>query len=206
MRQARLLLVALILLVVVNAGCVGLIRDTYKNIVSPSPGPTASASTGPVQVNQTIERQYNYADRLNAGLLNFNNAIVAWNQSRKDYESTNWDNATANIELATSYMEQARTAFQSMKAFAATPDEIALSEKWNETAYYDIQAFAYVNMSYEEGHYQSLRLWSEQNPIKYNYYVSQANYFITLSRESQAEAEALENSTFIGQLGRVIPS
>lgn len=206
MKFARLILVALVLLIVVNSGCVGFIRDIYKNVVSPSPGATVSPTTGPVLINQTIERQYNYADRLNAGLHNYNNAIITRNMSQKDYDSANWDNATANIGRATTFMEQARTAFQSMKAFAATPDEIALSEKWNETAYYNIQAFGYINQSYEEGHYQSLRSFAEQNPIKYNYFVSQANYYISLAKESKAEAEALENRTFIGQLGQVITS
>ena len=204
LKYARLLLVALLLIVVVNSGCVGFIRDTYQNVVSPSPGATGPVTVTPIPINQSIERQYNYADRLNAGLMSYNNAIITWNQSRKDYESMNWANATANIGQSTALMQQARTAFLSMKSFAATPDETALAEKWNETAYYDVQAFDYVNQSYQEGQYQASRSFAEQNPIKYNYYVGQANYYITLAKASKAEAENLENMTFIGQQGQVI--
>ncbi|HTY90847.1 MAG TPA: hypothetical protein VMC84_06685 [Methanocella sp.] len=206
LKYARLLTVALLLLIVVNAGCVGFIRDAYKEIGPQTPESPVSPTPEPVQINQTIERQYNYADRLNAGLNNYNNAIIVWNQSRKDYDSAYWDNATANIGLAAESMEQARTAFLSMKSFASTDDERALSEKWNETAYYDILAFGYINQSYQEGRYQASRSFAEQNPVRYNYFVSQANYYISLAKESKAEAEALENRTFIGQLGQVITS
>ena len=206
LKFARLLLVALLILIVANAGCIGFIRDTYKNVVSPSPAATAPVTVTPIPINQSIERQYNYADRLNAGLNSYNNAIITWNQSRKDYESANFVNATANIGDAKALMQQARNAFLSMKAFAATSDETALAEKWNATAYYDIQAFDYVNQSYQEGQYQASRTFAEQNPIKYNYYVGQANYYISLAKESKAQAVDLMNRTFIGQEGQVISS
>ena len=206
MKIARLLLVALLILIVANAGCIGFIRDAYKNVVSPSPAATGPVTVTPIPINQSIERQYNYADRLNSGLNSYNNAIITWNQSRKDYESANWANATANIGQATALMEQARNAFLSMKAFAATSDETALADKWNETAYYDIQAFDFVNQSYQEGQYQASRTFAEQNPIKYNYYVGQANYYISLAKESRAQALDLMNRTFIGQEGQVISS
>jgi len=119
---------ALLVFIVLSSGCVGLVRDTYKNIVSPAPSATAPATTTAIPINQSIERQYNYADRLNAGLMNYNNAIVMANDSQAAYESANWETATADITQAKAYMGQARTAFQSMKAFAATGDETALAE------------------------------------------------------------------------------
>ena len=206
LKFTRLLLVALLILIVANSGCVGFIRDTYKNIVSPTPSVTVPAAATPIPINQSIERQYDYADRLNAGLISYNNAIITWNQSRKDYESANFTSATANIGQATVLMQQAQNAFLSMKAFAATPDETAVADKWNETAYYDIQAFGYVNQSYQEGQYQASRTFAEQNPIKYNYYVGQANYYISLAKDSKAQAVDLMNRTFIGQEGQVISS
>ncbi len=206
MKYARLLLVALLVFIVLSSGCVGLVRDTYKNIVSPTPSATTPATTTAIPINQSIERQYNYADRLNAGLINYNNAIVTANESRIAYESANWDTATAEITQAKAYMEQARTAFLSMKAFAATGDETALAEKWNETAYYETQAFEYMNLSYQEARYQASRTFAEQNPIKYNYYVGQANYYISLAKQSRHDAEAIEMRTFIGQQGRIVSS
>jgi hypothetical protein len=206
MKYARLLLVALLVLIVLSSGCVGFMRDTYKNIVSPSPSATAPATSTPIPINQSIERQYNYADRLNAGLINYNNAIVTANESRIAYESASWETATTEITQAKVYMEQARMAFLSMKAFAATADETSLAEKWNETAYYETQAFEFMNQSYQEARYQASRTFAEQNPIKYNYYVGQANYYISLAKQSRSEAEALEMRTFIGQQGRIISS
>lgn len=206
MKFARLLLVALLVIIVLSSGCVGFVRDTYRNVVSPTPSATVPATSTPIPINQSIERQYNYADRLNAGLMNYNNAIVTANESRIAYESANWETATTEITQAKAYMEQARTAFNSMKAFASTADETALSEKWNETAYYETQAFEYMNLSYQEARYQASRTFAEQNPIKYNYYVGQANYYISLAKQSRSEAEALEMRTFIGQQGRVISS
>lgn len=206
MKFARLLLVALLVLIVLNSGCVGLIRDAYQNIVSPTPSASVTTTPTAIPINQSIERQYNYADRLNAGLQNYNNGIIIADQSRKEYESADWDNATADIGHAKTYMDQARMAFMSMKAFAATADETTLSDKWNETAYYEMQAFDYMNMSYQEGRYQASRTFAEQNPIKYNYYVSQANYYISLAKSSRTEAETLENRTFIGQQGQIISS
>ncbi len=206
MRFARLLLVALLVLIVLSSGCVGLVRDTYKNIVSPSPSATVQATTTPIPINQSIERQYNYADRLNAGLMNYNNGIIAANDSRVAYESAKWDTATTEITQAKAYMEQARTAFNSMKAFAATPDEMSLAEKWNETAYYETQAFENMNLSYQEAKYQASRTFAEQNPIKYNYYVGQANYYISLAKQSRSLAEAIELRTFIGQQGQILSS
>lgn len=205
MKLIRLLLVALLILAIMNTGCVGFVRDTYKNYTSsPSPSSLTPISVTPVPINQTIERQYMYADRLNAGLQNYNNGIITWNQSRREYESADFANATVDIGRAKGFMEQARSDFLSMKPYAATSDEASLSEKWNETAYYQVMAFDFVNQSYQEGAYQASRMFAEQNPIKYNYYVSQANYYISLAKQSRTEAEELERRTFIGQQGQVV--
>jgi hypothetical protein len=162
--------------------------------------PTATSTP----INQTIERQYMFAEKLTSGLGHYNDGIKAWNASRKAADSANWENATQEIDLAKADMGQARLDFLDMRPYAATPDEIMLAEKWNETAYYQSQALDYVNLSYQEGAYQASRIFSEQNPIKYNYYVSQANYYISLSGQSRAEAEDLERRTFIGQQGQVL--
>lgn len=200
MRSARLLLVALLVLVVLNAGCVGFIRDTYKNFTStPVPTPSIIPTVTSTPINQTIERQYLFADKLNTGLEYYNNGIRTWNSSRKAAESSDWVNATQDIVAAKTYMEQARASFLGMKPYAATPDEVNLCEKWNQTAYYQSQAFDFVNFSYWEGAYQATR--SAPNYIIYNYYVGQANYNIELAKASKAEAEELERRTFIGQQG-----
>jgi hypothetical protein len=205
LKLSGLLLLALVILATVNAGCVGFIRDTYRNYIStPVPSPSIMPTVTSTPINQTIERQYMFAEKLMAGLEHYNEGIRTWNASRKDADSANWVNATQGIEMAKAYMEEARLDFLSMKPYAATPDEANLAEKWNETAYYQSQAFDYVNLSYQEGAYQSARSFAEQNPIKYNYYVSQANYYISLAKQSKAEAEDLERRTFIGQQGQVV--
>ena len=101
-------------------------------------------------------------------------------------------------------MEQARSDFLAMEPYASTADENLVWQKWNETAYYQGQAFDYINLSYQEDAYQASRSFAEQNPIKYNYYVSQANYYIALARQSRAVAEDAERRTFLGQQGTII--
>ncbi len=204
MKLCGFLLLALILLAVTNAGCVGFIRDTYRNYASPVPSPTLIPTPTSTPINQTVERQYMFAEKLMAGLEDYNSAIRMWNASRMDANSMNWANATQEIGLAKTYMEQARSDFLGVKPYAATPDENLVWEKWNETAYYQIQAFGFVDLSYQEAAYQASRSFAEQNPIKYNYYVSQANEYISLAKQSRAEAEAAERRTFIGQQGQVI--
>ena len=204
MKLSGLLLLALLILAAVNAGCVGFIRDTYKNYIStPVPSPSIMPTVTLTPINETVERQYMFAEKLTSGLERYNDGIRTWNASRKAADSADWANATQGIGLAKAYMEQARSDFLGMRPYAATPDEIMLSEKWNETAYYQGQAFDFVNLSYQEGAYQAARSFAEQNPIKYNYYVSQANYYISLAKQSRAEAEDLERRTFIGQQGQV---
>lgn len=204
MKLSGLLLLALVILATVNAGCVGFIRDTYKNYTStPVPSPTIMPTVTSTPINETIERQYMFTEKLMEGLEHYNEGIRTWNASRKAADSADWANATQYIGIAKAYMEQARGSFLGMKPYAATPDEASLAEKWNETAYYQSQAFDYVNLSYQEGAYQASRSFAEQNPIKYNYYVSQANYYISLAKQSRAEAEELERRTFIGQQGQV---
>ena len=100
-------------------------------------------------------------------------------------------------------MGQARGEFLGMKQYAATPNEISLADKWNETVYDYLQAFDYMNQSFQENAYQSGR--SSPNYVKANYYVGQANSYILLARSSMQEAISLERQTFIGQQGQVIP-
>ncbi len=152
-------------------------------------------------INETVERQYMYAEMLMAGIGHYNEGIRAFNSSRLAADSSDWQNATRDIGKAKTCMEEARLDFLGMKPYAMTPEEIMLSVKWNDTAFYQVQAFDYVNFSYQEGAYQASRSFAEQNPVKYNYYVSQANYFISLALQSKAEAEDLEGRTFIGRQG-----
>ncbi len=204
MRIARLLLTAIIVALLLTSGCVGLIRDTYKSLTStPTPVPSLPAAQTPLPINQAIERQYMFVEKLNSGLEHYNSGIMAMNRSRELADQHDWSNATIQIEMAIEYMGQARSSFIDMKRYAFTADEANLSEKWNQTAYYEAKAFEFVNLSYQEDAYQSSR-GSEANYIKYNYYVSQANYYIGLAKSCKEEAEELEGRTFIGQQGRVI--
>ncbi|WP_174591101.1 hypothetical protein [Methanocella conradii] len=204
MKLARLLLAALLVATVLSAGCVGLIRDTYKSLVS-TPTPTSSLpiTLTPIPINQAIERQYMFAEKLNSGLEHYNSGIMAMNRSRELADQHDWSNASIEIGMAKAYMEQARASFLDMKRYAFTADEANLSEKWNQTAYYEAKAFEFVNLSYQEDAYQSSR-GDEANYIRYNYYVSQANYYLGLAKACKAEAEELERRTFIGQQGQVI--
>jgi hypothetical protein len=203
MRIARLLLAGLLVALVLASGCVGLIRDTYKSLTStPTPMPSPQAVQTPVPISQAIERQYMFVEKLNSGLEHYNSGIRAMNRSRELADQHDWSNATLEIGMAKEHMEQARSSFMDMKRYAYTADEANLSEKWNQTAYYEAKAFEFVNLSYQEDAYQTSR-GSEANYIRYNYYVSQANYYIGLAKACKEEAEALEGRTFIGQQGRV---
>ncbi len=202
MKKYGLLMLALLMVVAMDAGCVGFIRDSYRDYLStPAPSSTVMPTATSTPINQTIERQYMFMEKLTMGIEHYNEGIRALNSSKKEADSSRWSNATRDIVLAKANMEEARVDFQAMMPYAATPDEVALSDKWNDTAFYQIQAFDYVNLSYQEGAYQFSRSFAEQNPIKYNYYVGQANYYISLALQSKAEAEALESRTFIGHQG-----
>lgn len=138
-----------------------------------------------------------YAEKINLGIDNYNLAINALNQSKLAADRSDWTNASLKVQDARDYMEQARQNFQDMKAYAQTPDEVNLSEKWNETAYNYEQAFDYVNASIQENAYQATR--STPNYVKVNYYVQQANFYINQAKSTKAEAEQLEKRTFLAQ-------
>lgn len=202
MKLTKLLFVALLVLIVFSAGCVGFCRDSYHNFIStPVPPVTLQPTVTVTPLNQTIDRQYMYADKLNTALEYYNNGITSMNESKKAADRLDWTNATIDIQSAKANMEQARSEFAGMKQYAATPNEINLSAKWNETAYYYLLAFDYINQSYQENAYQDTR--SSPNYIKLNYYIGQANYYIGLARNSMQEAIDLERQTFIGQQGQI---
>lgn len=204
MKLARLLLLALLVLAMLDVGCVGFIRDAYKGVVAtPTPMPTLIPTETTTPISQAVEKQYMFRENLVAGYGHYNTGIEAFNVSRSAYERSDWANATQNIGMAKSYMDQASSDFLSMKPYAQTPDEVLVSDKWNETAFNLGQAFYYVNLLYQEGAYQASRSFAEQNPIKYNAYVEQAKYYQNLAAQSRAEAEAAEGRTFIGQQGEV---
>jgi len=205
LKFARLLLLALLILAAMNAGCIGFIRDTYKTyMATPVPSPTLMPTATSTPINRTIEWQYMYTEKFRSGIGHFNDAIRAFNASRMAADRSSWANATQEIGLAKIYMEQARVDFLDMKPYGGTPEEIMMSEKWNETAYFEILAFDFANFSYQEGAYQATRSFAEQNPVRYNYYVDQANVYLSIARQSKAEAEELEGRTFIGQQGQIL--
>jgi hypothetical protein len=202
LKLTRLLFVSLIVIVVMNAGCVGFVRSTYQSLVS-TPTPTPVSVTQPTPtltpVNQTVQMEYLFMENMNTGLSSYNNGIIAMNDSRNASERKDWSNASSDIWFAKSYMDQAQQAFNSMVQYASTQDEVSLSNEWNATAYYYSMAFGFVNQSYTEGAYQENR--SSPNYVMYNYYVEQANNYITQAVNSREEAIALENETFVGQQG-----
>jgi|GEM_PF-5894157 len=198
MKFTKLLFMAVLILVVLNAGCVGFWRDSYKDLTStPGPSATVQPSVTSMPVNQTIERQYLYVDKLDSALDNYNNGIAALNESKRASQASDWTNASLDIQAAQTFMEQARNDFIGMRAYAATSNEMNLSNKWNDTTYFYMQAFYYANLSYQESAYQAGR--STPNYIKQNYYVQQANFYSQLAQESREEAIAIERSTFLGQ-------
>jgi hypothetical protein len=202
LKLTNILFVALILLVIVNSGCVGFVRNTYFSLLAtPTPSPTATPVPTPDQtpVNATLQREYLFVQNLDIGLNSYNNGITAMNDSRRASEVSDWTNASSDIWFARSYMDQAQQSFLAMVQYAGTPAELSLCDKWNETAYYYSLAFGYVNQSYAEGAYQATQ--SIPNYVLENYYVNQANYYIGLAVNSRQQAIALENETFIGQQG-----
>ncbi len=202
MKLTKFLFVALLILIVFSAGCVGFIRDSYHEIIStPVPSVTLQPTVTAIPLNQIIDRQYMYADTLDSALEYYNSGIASMNSSKQAADRSDWSNATTSIQSATVFMGQARSEFLDMKQYAATPTEVSLSDKWNETAYNYLQAFDYMNQSYQENSYQSSR--SSPNYIKANYYVGKANSYILLARNNMQEAIGLERQTFIGQQGQV---
>ena len=202
LKLTRLIFFALIILVVMNAGCVGFIRNSYFDLTAtPTPAPTALPLPTPslTPVNQTVQMEYLYTENLDTGLNSYNNGITAMNDSKRASDNKDWVNASGDIWFAKSYMDQAQQSFLSMSQYASTPDELEMAQEWNATAFYYSLAFSYVNQSYVESAYQDNR--SQPNYVMQNYYVDQANNYISLAVSSRQQAIGLENNTFIGQQG-----
>jgi hypothetical protein len=122
LKTARLFVFALLVLAMLNVGCVGFIRDTYNSaIATPTPCITPAATLTPI--SQTIEKQYMLRENLVAGYGHYNSGIEAFNQSRSAYQRSDWANATLSVRTAKTYMEEARSDFLSMEPYAQTPDE-----------------------------------------------------------------------------------
>ena len=84
MKLNEFLFATLLILIVFSAGCVGFVRDSYHEIIStPAPSVTLLPTTTAIPINQTIDRQYMYADKLDAALEYYNNGIASLNVSKQ---------------------------------------------------------------------------------------------------------------------------
>lgn len=193
--------VVVILIVAASVGCVGPCRQLFGG-VTPTPVITPTATVVPTPtlpaVNNTIERQYNYVDKLNAGINEYNAGIAYlgtaqgyYNRSQQTNNSSLLKDASQAILTGKIHMDNARQQFIGMEQFALTPDEINLSNRYNATAYYYGVSFQYMSDMYKEDLNQSTR--TPPNWVLQRFYAEQAKYFNSLAHESFAQAKEIES-------------
>jgi hypothetical protein len=193
-----------VIAIIATAGCVNLCKETTFGVtvtptVTPTPAPTTVVTPTLPAVNDTIERQYNYVDKINAGIDEYNTGIANLNAAQAAYNSSQYANASQNIKTAISHMENAKTQFNAMEQYASTNAEYNLSGKWYETANYYSICLNYMDQGYQESQNQSTHV--PPNYIKERFYFEEAQYYNDLAKQSFSQAKDLEKQTFLAQLG-----
>ena len=79
-----IILAMAVLAIIATMGCVNLCKQTTTGVtstptVTPTPTPTTVVTPTLPAVNDTIERQYNYVDKINAGINEYNTGIQNMN-------------------------------------------------------------------------------------------------------------------------------
>jgi len=201
-----IVLAMVVFAIVATMGCVNLCKEittgataTPTATPTPTPKPTIIATPTLPAVNDTIERQYNYVDRIDAGINEYNAGIQNMNSAQAAYNDSQYVNASQTIRLAINNMENAKTQFNAMEQFASTDTEYNLSGKWYETANYYSICFNYLDQGYLELQNQSTRV--TPNYIKERFYFGEAQYYNGLAKQSFNQAKDLEKQTFLAQQG-----
>ncbi len=190
--------------IVATMGCVNLCKETTTGVTStptitPTPAPTTVGTPTLPTVNETIERQYNYVDRINAGINEYNTGIQNMNSAQAAYNDSQYTNASQIIRNAINNMDNAKAQFNAMQQYASTDTEYNLSGKWYETANYYSICYNYLDQGYQELQNQSTR--NPPNYIKERFYFGEAQYYNDLAKQSFNQAKDLEKQTFLAQQG-----
>lgn len=199
----------LLVIVVALSGCTVLKEQFEKPAPTattapvPSKTPTVVPTVSPVPgqaVNSTVEQQYKYTEKLQAGIDKYNAGILYMaDAQRLAHNQSDWTNASSTMLKAKDRMEAAQADFQTMRDYSINYDEVLLSEKWTQTANYSAASMEYASLAYSEMATQiATKGAGNVNPVKYNSYVKQANDYNALAMQSRSEAEAIEsNLTFV---------
>lgn len=166
---------------------------------TPTVVPTVTAVPGPA-TNSTVEQQYKYTEKLQAGIDKYNAGILYMGDAQKlAHNQSDWINASSTMLKGKERMEAAKADFQTMGNFSINHDEVLLSEKWVQTANYSAASMEYASLAYSEMASQlATKGPGNINPVKYNSYVKEANYYNSLAMQSRNEAEAIESRlTFV---------
>ncbi|WP_424356641.1 hypothetical protein [Methanocella sp. MCL-LM] len=209
-KALKITTVALFLVIMVAlSGCTVLKEQFQKPVSTATPAPvpsktptvvpTVTAVPGPA-TNSTVEQQYKYTEKLQAGIDKYNAGILYMGDAqRQAHNQSDWTNASNTMLKAKDRMDAARADFQAMGNFSINHDEVLLSEKWVQTANYTAASMEYASLAYTEMATQIATKGSGNiNPVKYNNYVKEANYYNDLAMQSRNEAEAIESRlTFV---------
>ena len=157
-----IILAMVVFAIVATMGCVNLCKETTTGVTStptitPTPAPTTVVTPTLPAVNDTIERQYNYVDRINAGINEYNTGIQNMNSAQAAYNNSQYTNASQTIRIAINNMDNAKAQFNAMQQYASTDTEYNLSGKWYETANYYSICYNYLDQGYQELQNQSTR-------------------------------------------------
>ncbi|HEY3422423.1 MAG TPA: hypothetical protein VGK13_04630 [Methanocellaceae archaeon] len=205
MRFFKLIILAMVVFAIIaTAGCVNLCKQTTTGVTStptitPTPVPTTVATPTLPAVNDTIEKQYNYVDKINAGINEYNAGIQNMKLAQAAYNGSDYNNASQTIHIAINNMNNAKAQFNAMQQYASTDSEYNLSGKWYETANYYSICFNYLDQGYQEFQNQSTHV--PPNYIKERFFFEEAQYYNGLANQSFSQAKELEKQTFLAQQG-----
>ena len=154
---------------------------------TPTPAPTAS----PTPTNQTLENMYQFVEKYSAAIDVYNSGVGYANSAKNLLNASDFSNASQYYKIASDRMALASSDFQAMLPYAATPQEISLSQQWTDAA--DLYAMSYQNASlaYSEYAYEHTR--PTPNYVKYQYYTQLAQQYNDQGSESRLQAEAIGN-------------
>ncbi len=179
--------------VLIIAGCTS---PSPTATPSPAPSPTVTPSPTPTPVpgNQTAEREYQYVERFYSGIDHYNSGITLMRDANNTSVTGDYTNASKQMLVAKDRMDAAAEDFKAMKQYAGSSTETSLSDKWEEIADYESMSFQNASDAFSEYAYQKTRPAEQQNLVKYNNYVAQANHYSSLAIEVRKQADALQST------------
>lgn len=192
MRATKLMAFALAVSVIAVAMIVAGCATTGTPTPAPAPDatPTPSPTPAPASTISPVDKKYQYVERLQAGISEFNSALALM-QTGKDYvNASDYANASRQMREAGEQMDAAVAYFMDMRQFASTPQELNLSQKWADTARYSAMSYRNASLAYDAYAYEIARP-TLPNWVKYEDYVAQANRYNQLAAESRSQVDVL---------------